>query len=107
MINAVLKIGAKYRKPIVKYSKIAIRDAKNCRYIAKDISKGLKQASRLSKMQNQSIFGKLGTQSIATARQVNKHLPGLLAAISIPSPAPSAIVYVIGKYLQKALTKVL
>ena len=107
MINRVLDIGCKYRNKAVKYGKIAIKDAKNCRYLGRDISSGVKQASRLGRIQNQKLVNQIGTHSISTIRQLNKHLPGLLTAISLPTIAPSGLVYAVGKLLQKALTKIL
>lgn len=107
MLNTIIKVGTKICKPIAKHSKVALKDAKNCRFIARDISTGIKQGSRLARMQNQSIFSQVGTQSISVARQANKHLPGILAALAIPTIVPSALSYAAGKVLQKYLAKIL
>lgn len=107
MINTIIKASVKIGKPIAECSKVALKDAKNCRFIGRDINAGVKHGARLARMQNQSTFSRIGTQSISVARQTNKHLPGIMAAISLPTFVPSALSYLAGKILQKCLAKIL
>jgi hypothetical protein len=88
-------------------AKTAIRDVTACRYLPKDVVGGVKVAKQYAQRQNFGVAKSIGCQSHAVASRVNKHLPGIFAGASLPTPIPTPLGYGFGKILQKIISKIL